>query len=170
MTTPTTLPADPIPRPSPTRAPGAIGVELAIRLRGTGENDWDEFGTTTGRPRRVGWLDVVLLRYAVRLNGISELALTKLDILSGFDAIKICTAYRIGDQTTPVLPLGPSNLKGVEAVYEEVSGWQDDINSIRAWDDLPQAARDYVSRIEELLAIPVTIISVGPERSQVIRR
>lgn len=152
--------------PFPTELEG----DLAIRLRGTGENDWDEFGTTTGRPRRVGWLDIVLLRYALRLNGISELALTKLDILSGFDAIKICTAYRIGDQTTPVLPLGPSNLKGVEAVYEEVSGWQADINSVRAWDDLPQSARDYVSRIEDLLAIPVTIISVGPERSQVIRR
>ena len=150
--------------------PTELDGDLAIRLRGTGANDWDEFGTTTGRPRRVGWLDVVLLRYAVRLNGISELALTKLDILSGFETIKICTGYRIDDKTKTTLPLGPSNLNGMEAVYEEVPGWQAEITKIRDWDDLPQAARDYVSRIEELLKIPVKIISVGPERSQVIQR
>ncbi len=150
--------------------PTELDGDLAIRLRGTGENDWDEFGTTTGRPRRVGWLDIVLLRYAVRLNGITEMALTKLDILSGFERIKICTAYRIGKKTSPTLPLGPSNLEGIEAIYEEVPGWQADLTSIRAWEDLPQAARDYVSRIEELLNTPVKIISVGPERSQVIQR
>ncbi len=150
--------------------PTELDGDLAIRLRGTGANDWDEFGTTTGRPRRVGWLDIVLLRYAVRLNGISELALTKLDILSGFETVKICTGYRIDDKTTLTLPMGPSNLDGVEAIYEEVPGWQAEITKIREWEDLPQAARDYVSRIEELLNIPVKIISVGPERSQVIQR
>jgi len=144
--------------------------DMAVRLRGTGENDWDEFGTTTGRPRRVGWLDIVLLRYAVRLNGISDLALTKLDILSGLESIKLCTGYRINGKTTPTLPLGPSNLEGVEAIYEEVPGWQVDITSIRTWKALPDAAREYVSRIEELLSVPVKIISVGPERSQVIQR
>lgn len=150
--------------------PTELDGDLAVRLRGTGENDWDEFGTTTGRPRRVGWLDIVLLRYAVRVNGISELALTKLDILSGLETIKICTGYMIEGKVTPVLPLGPSNLEGVEAIFEEVPGWQDEITSIRSWQDLPETARDYVSRIEELLSVPVKTISVGPERSQVIRR
>ena len=150
--------------------PTELDGDMAVRLRGTGENDWDEFGTTTGRPRRVGWLDIVLLRYAVRLNGISDLALTKLDILSGLESIKLCTGYRINGKTTPTLPLGPSNLEGVEAIYEEVPGWQVDITSIRTWKALPDAAREYVSRIEELLSVPVKIISVGPERSQVIQR
>jgi adenylosuccinate synthase len=150
--------------------PTELDGDLAVRLRGTGANDWDEFGTTTGRPRRVGWLDIVLLRYAVRINGISDLALTKLDILSGLDPINICTGYRIAEKTTPTLPLGPSNLEGVEAVYEELPGWQVEITSVRTWEDLPEAARNYVSRIEELLSVPVKIISVGPERSQVIQR
>jgi len=150
--------------------PTELDGDQAVRLRGTGENDWDEFGTTTGRPRRVGWLDIVLLRYAVRLNGISELALTKLDILSGLETIKLCTGYRINGKTTPTLPLGPSNLEGVEAIYEDVPGWQADITSIRSWKALPDAARRYISRIEELLSVPVKIISVGPERSQVVQR
>jgi len=150
--------------------PTELDGDLAVRLRGTGANDWDEFGTTTGRPRRVGWLDIVLLRYAVRLNGITDLALTKLDILSGLESINICTGYRIADQTTPTLPLGPSNLEGAEAIYEELPGWQDDITSVRTWEDLPEAARNYVTRIEDLLSVPVKIVSVGPERSQVIHR
>jgi adenylosuccinate synthase len=150
--------------------PTELDGDLAVCLRGTGENDWDEFGTTTGRPRRVGWLDIVLLRYAVRLNGISELALTKLDILSGLESINLCTKYRIGDKITPTLPLGPSNLEGVEAIFEDLPGWKDDLTSIRTWQDLPEAARGYISRIEDLLNVPVKIISVGPERSQVIQR
>jgi len=150
--------------------PTELDGDLAVRLRGTGANDWDEFGTTTGRPRRVGWLDIVLLRYSVRLNGISDLALTKLDILSGLKAINLCTGYKIADKTTPTLPLGPSNLEGVEAIYEELPGWEVDITSVRTWDDLPEAARNYISRIEELLSVPAKIISVGPERSQVIQR
>jgi len=150
--------------------PTELDGDLAIRLRGTGANDWDEFGTTTGRPRRVGWLDIVLLRYAVRLNGITELALTKLDILSGMETIKLCTEYRKNGNISPTLPLGPSNLDGMEAVYEEVPGWQEDVSGVRNWEDLPEAARSYVSRIEDLLSVPVKIISVGPERSQVIQR
>ncbi len=150
--------------------PTELDGDLAVRLRGTGANDWDEFGTTTGRPRRVGWLDIVLLRYAVRINGISELALTKLDILSGLETIKICKEYQMGDKTTPTLPLGPSNIEGSEAVYEDLPGWQVDITSVRTWEDLPEAAQNYVSRIEDLLSVPIKIISVGPERSQVIQR
>ncbi len=152
--------------PFPTELEG----ELAARLRGTGENEWDEFGTTTGRPRRVGWLDLILLRYAVRINGISELALTKLDILSGLRTIKLATTYRIGTEITETLPLGPADLAAVQAVYEEVEGWSEDLTGIRSWEGLPQAARDYVSTIEDRVGVPVKIISVGPERSQVIQR
>jgi adenylosuccinate synthase len=152
--------------PFPTELEG----DLAMRLRGTGENQWDEFGTTTGRPRRVGWLDVVLLRYAIRINGITEIALTKLDILSGFDQLKLCTAYRIGEETHQTLPMGPGNLGGMSAIYEELPGWQADLTSIRQWTDLPENARGYIKALESLVGVPVTIISVGPERSQVIRR
>ena len=152
--------------PFPTELKG----DLATRLRGTGENQWDEFGTTTGRPRRVGWLDVVLLRYAIRVNGITEIALTKLDILSGFDQLKLCTAYRIGEDTHQTLPMGPGNLGGMRAIYEELPGWQADLTSIRQWADLPEGSRGYIKTLESLVGVPVTIISVGPERSQVIRR
>jgi adenylosuccinate synthase len=150
--------------------PTELDGNLAVKLRGTGENDWDEFGTTTGRPRRVGWLDIVLLRYAARVNGMTEIALTKLDILSGFETIKICTEYKSGNETTQVLPLGPTELAQFEAVYEQVPGWGEDLTGIRKWEDLPAAAREYINRIEELVDLPVKIISVGPERSQVIQR
>lgn len=152
--------------PFPTEVEG----EMANRLRGTGENDWDEFGTTTGRPRRVGWLDIVLLRYAIRVNGITEIALTKLDILSGLEGIKICTAYRIGDETFRFLPMGPGNLEGMAGIYEELPGWKANLTAIRHWEDLPPSAQGYIETIENLTGVPVTIISVGPERSQVILR
>ncbi len=150
--------------------PTELSGDLAARLRGTGENEWDEFGTTTGRPRRVGWLDIVLLRYAARINGISELALTKLDILSGFDTIKLCSAYQVGSNSSETLPLGPANLKDYTAIYETMPGWSEDLTGIRTWQDLPPEARAYVGRIEDLVNLPVKIISVGPERSQVIQR
>jgi len=152
--------------PFPTELTG----DLALRLRGTGENDWDEFGTTTGRPRRVGWLDIVLLRYAVRVNGITDLALTKLDILSGFETLQICTGYRKAESTFSDLPLGPASLGDFQAEYEEVPGWDEDITSIRSWEGLPLMAQKYINRIEELTDLPVKLVSVGPERSQVIMR
>jgi adenylosuccinate synthase len=152
--------------PFPTELTG----DLALRLRGTGENDWDEFGTTTGRPRRVGWLDIVLLRYAVRVNGITDLALTKLDILSGFETLQICTGYRKGESIFSDLPLGPASLGDFQAEYEEVPGWDEDITSIRSWEELPLMAQKYINRIEELTDLPIKLVSVGPERSQVIMR
>jgi len=150
--------------------PTELFDDLALRLRGTGANDWDEFGTTTGRPRRVGWLDLVLLRYACRINGITELAITKLDILSGLKSLKICSGYRVREEVYPDLPLGPADLLGYEPVYEEIPGWEEDISGIRSWDDLTERAQNYINQIEELTGLPVKIISVGPERSQVIIR
>ncbi len=148
--------------------PTELDGELAQRLRGTGEQPWDEYGTTTGRPRRVGWLDLVLLEYALRINGLTELALTKLDILSGFDQILICTSYRHGDQVISHLPFGPSDLSGFEPIYEQVSGWQEEISAARKWEDLPPAARAYILKIEELTGVQVRLVSVGPEREQIV--
>jgi adenylosuccinate synthase len=148
--------------------PTELDGDLAKSLRGTGENPWDEFGTTTGRPRRVGWLDMVLLRYAVRVNGLTELALTKLDILTGFDRVNICSGYTFGDQLISELPYGPSDLSGFEPVYEELAGWQEDLRGTRQWEDLPSTARAYILKIEQLSNVPVRYVSVGPERDQVV--
>jgi len=151
--------------PFPTEAFGAE----AERLRGTGENPWDEFGTTTGRPRRCGWLDLVLLRYAIRVNGLTELALTKLDVLSGLNTVRLCTAYTAEEKTYTELPLGPADLAPFRAVCEELPGWSEEVSGARQLADLPPAARNYIRRIEALSGLPVTLISVGPERSQIIR-
>jgi adenylosuccinate synthase len=148
--------------------PTEVSGDLALRLRGSGEHPWDEYGTTTGRPRRVGWLDGVLLRYSARINGISELAVTKLDILSGLENLRICTAYRRDGKQFTDLPFGPADLAPYEPVYEELPDWSEDISSIRAWKDLPAAAKTYLDRIVKLVGVPVKLVSVGPERSQVI--
>lgn len=148
--------------------PSEVHGDLALRLRGTGENPWDEYGTTTGRPRRVGWLDMVLLRYSVRINGLSELALTKLDILSGIEIIKLCIAYRYNDQVIQELPLGPDDIAQFEPVYEELPGWDADLTGCRKWAELPSQTRAYIRRIEENCGVPVCLASVGPEREQVV--
>jgi adenylosuccinate synthase len=150
--------------PFPTELEGNI----AEHLRGTGEKPWDEFGTTTGRPRRVGWLDAVLLQYAVRINGITELALTKLDILTGLNPINICVAYRKEEKIGKDLPLGLTDLRNYQPVYEEVQGWDENVSTARRWEDLPKEARAYILRIEELSGVPIQLVSVGPERDQVV--
>ncbi len=152
--------------PFPTEVKGPA----AERLRGTGANPWDEFGTTTGRPRRVGWLDGVLLRYATRVNGLTELAVTKLDVLSGLESIPVCTAYRFRGQEIHELPLGPADLAPFEPVYRQIPGWQEDLTGVRAWGGLPDAARRYLEAIEEISGVRVSLVSVGPERDQVTWR
>ena len=148
--------------------PTELSGNTADRLRGTGEQPWDEYGTTTGRPRRVGWLDTMLLRYAARINGLTELVLTKLDVLSGLPELKVCTAYRAGGETHRDLPMGVADLAPFEPVYEMLEGWSEPLMGARAWDDLPQAAQAYVRRISELCGVPVRSVSVGPERDQVV--
>ncbi|HPH95748.1 MAG TPA: adenylosuccinate synthase [Anaerolineaceae bacterium] len=149
--------------------PTEVFDEDAVRLRGTGANPWDEFGTTTGRPRRVGWLDTVLLRYAARVNGLTELVITKMDVLSGLPSVRICSAYRAGSETFHELPLGPADLSPYTPVYEDLPGWQADLTGLRSAAQLPAEARAYLRRIEELTGVPVSLVSVGPERSQVIQ-
>ncbi len=148
--------------------PTEVFDDLALRLRGTGQNPWDEYGTTTGRARRVGWLDGVLLRYAVRVNGMTELVITKLDILSGFQTLQLCVGYHQNGKTIVDLSFGPSNLEGYEPVYQELPGWAEDVSAIRTWDDLPAAAKGYLDAIAHLAGVPVRLASVGPERKQMV--
>jgi adenylosuccinate synthase len=150
--------------------PTELSGDLAIRLRGTGANPWDEYGTTTGRPRRVGWLDGVLLRYACRINGITGLTVTKLDILSGLKNIQLCTAYRRDGKTLTDLPFGPADLSPYEPVYEQVPGWEENVGSVRKWNELPPAAQAYLERIASLAGVPIRLVSVGPEREQVVEK
>lgn len=148
--------------------PTELHDEIALRLRGTGSQPWDEYGTTTGRPRRVGWLDLVLLRYAARVNGLNELVVTKLDVLSGLPSVKICVAYQTGGVTYTDLPLGVADLSPYEPVYEELPGWQEPVTGARSWTDLPSAAKQFIERLSDLCQVPVSSVSVGPERDQVV--
>jgi adenylosuccinate synthase len=130
-----------------------------------------EFGTTTGRPRRTGWLDVVALRYAVRLNSLSALAVTKLDVLSGFETIAVCTAYTSThdpDFRTETFPYHQTVLHRAVGEYEELPGWDEDLTACRSWDDLPQAARDYLAYVEDAVGVPVVMAGVGPGRDQIV--
>ncbi len=140
----------------------------ATRLRGTGENPWDEYGTTTGRPRRVGWLDMVILRYAARINGLTEIALTKLDILSGLEEIPVCIAYGLDGKITSQFPTSLDDLARCQPIYETLPGWQEDIMGARSLDDLPQNARSYIDFISQNVKLPISITSVGPKRRQTI--
>ena len=148
--------------------PTEVSGPAELHLRGTGANPWDEFGTTTGRPRRVGWLDGVLLRYAVRVNGLTEIMMTKLDVLGGLDAIRVCTAYRAGGKEFEQLPLGPADLSPFEPVYEDLPGWSADLQGARRWDDLPAEAQAYIRRVAQIAGAPIRQVSVGPERDQVV--
>jgi adenylosuccinate synthase len=150
--------------PFPTEQTGEIGN----RLRGTGSMPWDEYGTTTGRPRRCGWLDLMLLRYSVRQNGMTEFVLTKLDILSGLNPVRICTAYERNGKTFTELPLGMSGLETFQPVYTDLPGWDEDIRNARTKEELPAAARRYVERIERETGVPVSLVSVGSEREEII--
>lgn len=144
----------------------------ATFLRGTGSNPWDEFGTTTGRPRRVGWMDLVLLKYSIEVNGVTELFLTKMDILSGLEKIKYCSAYQKDGKTIQELDFSgsASDMERCLPVYESTPGWKDDLRLIRKWSDLPKAVIDYIKIIEDYCGVPVTQVSVGSERNAVIKR
>jgi adenylosuccinate synthase len=129
-----------------------------------------EYGTTTGRRRRVGWFDAVLARYADRVNGFTDTFLTKLDVLSGFETLKVAVAYRYDGQEYRNFPPHQSIFHHAEPVYEEVPGWGGDISDVTSYDDLPKAARDYVDLLEEESGTPVTWVSIGPAREQTLVR
>ena len=148
--------------------PTELSGELADSLRGSGSQPWDEFGTTTGRPRRCGWLDIVTLRHAARVNGLTEMAITKLDILSRFDTLKICVAYELDGETIETFPTDLTILARCRPIYETLAGWGTDITTISTFGELPLQAREYVARVEELVGIPASCISVGPGRDQTV--
>ncbi len=144
--------------------PAEQNNEIGEYLRNTGH----EFGTVTGRPRRCGWLDTAVVKYAAMLNSLDYLAITRLDILDDLDTIKICTGYRHNGQLLPEYPASLEVLEQVEPVYEEMPGWKTDISACKTYDELPEAARKYVERTSELVGVPLGIVSVGPNRSQTI--
>ena len=127
-----------------------------------------EFGTVTGRPRRCGWFDAVLVRQSIAINGIDGVALTKLDVLDGFDTLKVCVGYQVGDRVLDYLPAGMADQAAATPVYETMDGWQESTYGARSWKDLPAAAVKYVRRIEELTGAPVSLLSTSPERDDTI--
>ncbi len=144
--------------PFPTELNDEVGA--AIRDRG------GEYGTTTGRARRCGWLDLVILRFAVRVNGLTSLAVNKLDTLSGIKKLKVCVGYRKGDEILRDFPVDISELSDCEPIYEEFDGWDEDISSIRNYEELPANAKAYVDFIEKTLGVKVVFVGVGPSRDQ----
>jgi adenylosuccinate synthase len=148
--------------PLPTELDGDMGN----RLRDGG----NEYGSVTGRPRRCGWYDAVVVRYGVRINGIDALALTKLDVLDGLDRIDICTAYTCGSRTLTEFPSDVSQLAKCEPVYESMPGWTTPTRGVRRFADLPEAARRYIARLEEVSDVRMAIVSTGSERDDTILR
>ncbi len=169
----------------PTKISGVIGVSKAYATRVGGgpfptelfdeegqriRDRGNEYGSTTGRPRRCGWFDAPVVRYANRLNGLSGIALTKLDVLSGLPRIKVCVAYEIGGTRRDEVPLLLAEFEEAKPVYEQVEGWKEDISNAKEFGDLPKSAQKYVRLIEELSGVEISLVSVGPERNQTIVR
>ena len=146
--------------PFPTELTDAIGQGLGERGH--------EFGTVTGRARRCGWFDAVMVRQALKISGITGIALTKLDVLDGVDELKVCTGYRLAGETLDRLPASMSGQAGVEPIYETLEGWSESTRGARSWADLPATAVKYIRRIEELIGAPVAMVSTSPEREDTI--
>lgn len=138
--------------------------DIGIRLRDVGK----EYGATTGRERRCGWLDLVALNYAIRINGITSIALMKIDVLSGFDEIKVCTGYEIDGEVTAHFPTANRELNKIRPVYETLEGWKEDITSVTALDQLPRQAKEYIQYVSSKTATPIDVVSVGPGREQTL--
>jgi adenylosuccinate synthase len=144
--------------------PTELWDDVGERLRQRGK----EFGATTGRPRRTGWFDAAALKRSIQLNGVSGLCITKLDVLDGVEAVKICVGYKLEGTFSEILPVGAEELERCHPVYEELPGWMESTVGIKSYDSLPKAARDYLKRIEALAGVPVDLISTGAERDETI--
>ena len=144
--------------------PTELHDEVGRRLGAQG----DEFGTVTGRPRRCGWFDAVLVRQSIAVSGIEGIVLTKLDVLDGIETLKICTGYRLGDKVLDYLPAGLRDQAAVVPIYEEIAGWTESTKGARSWRDLPANAVIYVRRIEELIGAPAVQVTTGPDRDDTI--
>jgi len=148
--------------PFPTELSDGVGERL--RQRG------QEFGATTGRPRRTGWFDAAALKRSIQLNGVSGLCITKLDVLDGVEAVKICVGYQLDGQLSEILPVGAEELEQCVPVYEELPGWMESTVGVKRLEKLPKGARDYLNRIEALCRVPIDLISTGPDREETIVR
>jgi adenylosuccinate synthase len=146
--------------------PTELAGEMGNRLRDSG----NEYGAVTGRPRRCGWYDAVAVRYGVRINGLDALALTKLDVLDGLERIDICTAYRCGSRTLTAFPSDIGQLAACEPIYESMPGWSAPTKGVRRFEDLPEAARRYIARLEEVSGVRAALVSTGSERDDTIIR
>jgi adenylosuccinate synthase len=146
--------------PFPTELFDAVGSHLATR--------GNEFGSVTGRPRRCGWFDAVAMRRSIQLNGVSGLCVTKLDVLDGLSAVRICTGYLRAGEPVDLLPFGADDVATCEPVYEELPGWSGSTFGVRRWDELPVEARRYLERLSELVGAPIDIVSTGPDRDETI--
>ncbi|MCF7926919.1 MAG: adenylosuccinate synthase [Candidatus Izimaplasma sp.] len=138
--------------------------ETATKIRTSG----NEFGTTTGRPRRIGWLDTVVLRHAKRVNGLTGLSVMLLDVLTGLEELKICIAYKLDNKTIDYIPANISDYKKCVPVYETMPGWNEDITNVTSYEELPKNAKQYLKRIEQLTGVDLAIFSVGPDRTQTV--
>ena len=144
--------------------PTELSDDVGERLRQRGQ----EFGATTGRPRRTGWFDAAALKRSIQINGVSGLCITKLDVLDGAETLKICVGYNIDGKVSDILPVGAEELELCVPVYEEMPGWQESTVGVKAHDKLPRAAREYLARVEKLCGVPIDLISTGPERDETI--
>ncbi|WP_240376292.1 adenylosuccinate synthase [Bacillus piscicola] len=145
---------------------GPFPTELTDEIGDTIREVGNEYGTTTGRPRRVGWFDSVVVRHARRVSGITDLSLNSIDVLTGIEKVKICTAYKYRGEVMEEFPASLKVLAECEPIYEEMPGWTEDITGVRTLDELPENARHYLERVSQLTNIPVSIFSVGPDRNQ----
>jgi adenylosuccinate synthase len=144
--------------------PTELQDEIGARLREEG----DEYGATTGRPRRCGWLDLVALRHAARVNGLTGIAVTKLDVLCGIPRLKVCVAYDLDGERTEEMPLDAGDIERCRPIYEEVDGWTEGVRDARTLDELPRPAREYLAYLSRALGLPVSLVSVGPGRTETI--
>ncbi len=147
---------------------GPFPTQFPDRLMKLVQQKGEEYGSTTGRPRRCGWFDAVIARHAVRINGLDEMAIMKLDVLSGMPELKIATSYRHGGKTIRDYPNSSYELSRVRPVYETMKGWNEDLSNVHRWKDFPAAAKKYLKRLETLMETPIKIVSVGSKRSQTI--
>ncbi|XRG78246.1 adenylosuccinate synthase [Rossellomorea sp. GAMAL-10_SWC] len=145
---------------------GAFPTELFDEIGNTIREVGREYGTTTGRPRRVGWFDSVVVRHARRVSGITDLSLNSIDVLTGLETVKICVAYKLRGETITEFPASLKQLAECEPVYEELPGWTEDITGVKTLNELPVNARHYVERVSQLVGIPLSVFSVGPDRNQ----
>jgi len=146
---------------------GPFPTELEDKTGNILREKGHEFGSTTGRPRRCGWLDLPALKYAIMINGVTRLFMTKSDVMSGFETVRVCTSYLSGGKKCDEIPFGSAD---IEPVYTDLPGWKEDISRLREFGDLPLNLRNYIKFVEEQTGIPVTMVSVGPDREETIFR